>query len=70
MIIFYLLSGPLFATVVFVALAISDASSIAALSGGLVAGFCAPALIASLYLVCKSKLRVKIINKLPLKTGQ
>lgn len=70
MIIFYLLSGPLFAAIVFAALAVSDASSFAALSGGLVAGFCAPFLIACLYLVSKSKLRVKIINKLPLKTGQ
>ena len=69
MIIIYLLSGPLFAAIVFVALSVSGSSSLVALTGGLVAGICAPAFIASLLVVFKSKLPVKIIDKLTLKNG-
>lgn len=70
MMIVYLLSGPVVAVIIFTALAVPGASTFAAIAGGLVAGVCAPALIACLHVAFKSKLRLKIIDKLPLKTGQ
>ncbi len=70
MIIVYLLSGPVIAAILITALLVSGASTGMAVAGGLVAGVCAPAVIACLHFVFKSKLRLKTIDKLPLKTGQ
>ncbi|MFY2824312.1 hypothetical protein [Ruegeria sp. MALMAid1280] len=66
----YLLSGPVVAAMFIVALLVSGASTGVAVTGGLVAGVCAPAVVAGLLFVFKSKLRLKVIDKLPLKTGQ
>lgn len=68
MVVVYLLSGPLVAAICFVALLYSGASIGTAVVGAMLISSCASVLIAGLYIVCDSKLRPKIISKLPLKT--
>jgi hypothetical protein len=68
MVVVYLLSGPLIAATCFAALLMSGTSTGMAVVGALLIGCCAPVLIAALHVVFSSKLRLKIISKLPMKT--
>ncbi len=68
MVVVYLLSGPLISVLCFVGFLLRGAAVGEALIFSILIGCLAPVLIACLHFALNSKLRLKIISKLPVKS--
>ncbi len=68
MLVVYLLSGPLISVLCFMAFLLRGAGVGEAIVSSLVIGCLAPLLIACLHVALNSELRLRIIDKLPVKS--